>query len=291
MTTHLAETRVRENVLVWTLGGDEIHTSYGTNAIAVIGSDSVLVVDPLIAPAYGRLVAAALRRHTDIPVRYVVLTHHHTDHTLGATVFDDTGAVLIAHRECRERMEDEHPGLIAARQQQPELAELFADARPVLPAITFDEGLVLHVGDVEVEVWHPGWGHTPGDAFLFLPEGRVAICGDLVFAGYHYNYEDAALPGVREGLRALHSLDADVFIPGHGAPAGPEILQEQAMYHETVEAVVRDGLEAGKDDAVIAADITARFPEYRLGLVTPTAVSRIREHLARGTRAGAHTQR
>lgn len=276
------EIRIRENVFVWTLGGDTIDTSYGTNAVGIIGSDAVSLVDPLIAPAHARLVAAALREHTELPVRYVILTHHHTDHTLGASVFEDGGAILIAHRECRARMADEHPGLIASRQQQPDLASLFADARPVLPSVTFDEGLILHVGGVEVEIWHPGWGHTPGDAFLFLPEERVAICGDLVFAGYHYNYEDASVTGARAGLRALRALDADLFIPGHGTPGGPELLQSQAEYHDAVERIVKSAMDAGQDDAAAAEAIRERFPDFHLRIVTPTAAARMREYLARG---------
>lgn len=287
MAKELIETRVRDNLLVWTLGGETMQTAYGTNAIGVLGEGAVLIVDPLITPVYGRLLAAAARRHTADPVQFVLFTHHHTDHTLGAAAFEDAGAVLIAHRACRERMAEEHPRIIASRKAQPEVAELFVDARPVLPAVTFDEALVLHVGGVEVEVWHPGWCHTPGDAFLYLPAERVAICGDLVFAGYHYNYEDASLPGVREGLRALHSLDADVFVPGHGAPAGAEILQAQAIYHETVEAIVRNGVASGQDDDAIAASIRERFPDYRLGIVTQYAAARIRAHLAKHTPAGS----
>lgn len=279
MKPELIETRVHDRIVVWTAGGETIQTSYGTNAIAVIGDGAALLVDPLVAPAHGRALQAALRAHTDAPVRYVLFTHHHTDHTLGAAVFEDAGAALISHRACRERMAEEHPGLIAARREQADLAELFADARPVLPSITFDEALVLHVGGLEVEVWHPGWGHTPGDAFLFVPDARVAICGDLIFAGYHYNYEDvSSLAGVREGLRALGALDADVFIPGHGAPGGPELLDAQAAYHDAVEAILAEtaagpGQEAetAGDEAAVADALRRRFPDYRLGIVTPAA--------------------
>lgn len=281
MAAELIETRVRDNVFVWTLGGETMQTAYGTNAVGILAPEAALVVDPLIAPAYGRLILGAVRRHTQAPVRFVLITHHHTDHTLGAAALEDAGAVLIAHRACRDRMEEEHAEIIASRKAKPDVAELFADARPVPPAVTFDEGLVLHVGDVEVEIWHPGWGHTPGDAFLYLPAERVAVCGDLVFAGYHYNYEDASLSGVREGLRALHSLDADFFIPGHGAPGGPEILQSQAVYHETVEAIVKHGVAAGQDDGAIAASVRERFPEHRLGIVTQSAAIRFRDQLAK----------
>jgi cyclase len=270
----LQETRIRDNVVVWTLGGDSIRTAFGANAVAVIGDDAVLVVDPLIAPAFGHRLAQKLRALTEAPVRYVVFTHHHTDHSWGAAPFEDDGAVLIGHRECRERMLAEHDAVLERRRAQDDIADLFADARLVLPAITFDEGLGLHVGGIEVEVWHPGAAHTPGDAFLFLPDERVTVCGDLVFAGYHYNYEDASSDGARAGLRALQSLDADVFIPGHGAPGGPELLGAQAAYHDAVRDIVAAGAE--KTDDALIEDLRARFPDHRLGLVLPTTVARLR---------------
>jgi cyclase len=273
----LTETQVREHVFVWTLGGDSIHTSYGTNCIALIGADGVLLVDPLIAPAHARLVETALREKTSAPVRLVALTHHHTDHTLGASWFARQGAAVIAHRACRERMAEVHPALIESRRRAAETQELFADAEPVLPAVTFDEGLTLHVGASEVEVWHPGWGHTPGDAFLFLPEERLAICGDLLFSGYHYNYEDARIPGVREGLRALRALDADTFIPGHGSASGAAALEEQAAYHDAVEAIVREGVASGLDDEAMIAEVRARYPARLLAFVIPFALSRFKE--------------
>ncbi|HEX8043589.1 MBL fold metallo-hydrolase [Candidatus Deferrimicrobium sp.] len=77
MTFTLHETRLRENVWVWTPGGDRIETSYGANCTAVVGRDSALVVDPLIAPSFARLVAGALSEKTSLPVEHVVVTHHH----------------------------------------------------------------------------------------------------------------------------------------------------------------------------------------------------------------------
>jgi cyclase len=274
-TPHLSETVVRPHVLVWTLGGESMHTSYGANCVGVIGRGAVLIIDPLIAPAHARLIQEALARETDAPVRLVAFTHHHTDHSLGGSVFAGEGAEVVAHRACRERMAEEHPGLIASRQEVEATRALFADAVPALPTITFDEGLSLHVGGVEVEVWHSGWGHTPGDAFLYLPEERVAVCGDLVSAGYHFNYEDADLAGAREGLRALAALDADTFIPGHGPPAGVEILDAQAAYHDAVEALVGTAGAGALTDEAIGEAVRVRFPDHHLSIVTPT-VARLR---------------
>ncbi|MGQ0550226.1 MAG: MBL fold metallo-hydrolase [Armatimonadota bacterium] len=276
----LIETEVRPNVVVWTLGGEVMQTAYGTNCSAIIGGDGVILVDPLIAPAHARLVEQAVRSRTTAPVRFVVLTHHHTDHALGSSWFARQGVAVIAHRACAERMAAEHPGLIASRRAQPELRELFADAEPTRPSVTFDEGLTLHVDGLEVEVWHPGWAHTPGDAFLYVPAERVAICGDLLFNGYHYNYEDASASGVRKGLEALRALDAEVFVPGHGPVSGPEALDRQAEYHDAVEAIVR-GADTSEQDNAVADAIRAGFPDHRLGIILPTAVRLFRESGAR----------
>lgn len=270
----LSETVVRPGVVVWTLGGESMDTSYGTNCTAILDPDGVILVDPLIAPACARMIEAALRGRTAAPVRAVVLTHHHTDHALGSSYFADQGIPVLAHRACRERMAAEHPGLIASRRENPRTRELFADAESRLPTVTFDEGVTLYIGRLEAEIWHPGWAHTPGDAFVFVPSERVAICGDLLWNGYHYNYEDASLPGIRRGLDALRALDADVFIPGHGAPADAATIDENAAYHDTVESIVRDA--GDRDAAAVAADLRARFPGHRLDIVVPTAVARVR---------------
>jgi len=272
----LQESRPHERVLVWTLGGEELATSYGTNAVALLGDDGVVLVDPLVAPAHARLVERALRRHTDTPVRLVVLTHHHTDHALGASWFAARGIPVLAHAACAERIAAEHPGLIAARRAVPALAGLFDDAEPVRPTVTFSTGVTLHLDGLEVEVWHPGWGHTPGDAFLYLPGQGVALTGDLVFHRYHFNYEDASPDGVRRGLEALRALDAEIFVPGHGPPGGPELLTLQAHYHETVEAVVREAFARGEEEAAIVTTLRQTFPDHALALVLPTAVAWVR---------------
>jgi len=100
----LHETELRDNVWVWTLGGDRIESSYGANCTAVVGREAVLLVDPLIAPAHARLVESALRAKTPLPVRFVVLTHHHTDHALGSSWCAGRGTTVVARRACLEAM-------------------------------------------------------------------------------------------------------------------------------------------------------------------------------------------
>lgn len=283
--SQLREIQVQDSVWVFGFEGDGPAAAYGANCVAVVADAGVVLVDASLSPAHARRVEAALRERTDRPVRLVILTHHHADHTWGAVHFVRQGALVVSHRACRERMATEHPGQLAARRAQPELAELLEEVVLVLPTLTFDQGIGVHLG-VEVEVWHPGHAHTPGDAFVYLPDWGVAVCGDLVFNGYHFNYQDADLAGARRGLEALRSLDAEVFVPGHGLPGGPELLAAQAAYHDAVEEAIRQGLATGKGEAEVAADLRNRFPGYGLSSVLPVTYARVREWLVGPARGG-----
>ena len=258
----LHETRIRENVVVFTFGGDQIETSYGANCTAVAGHESVLLVDPLIAPACARQVEQALAKWTALPVRHVVLTHHHTDHALGAGYFASRGAAVIAHRACAARIAAEHAGLVAERRKQPEIAALFSDAEASMPSRIFEDGLTLDLGGTQARVIHTGHGHTPGDAIVHLPQESVVVCGDLASAGYHVNYEDAEVEHLDRGLAALCALGAGTYVPGHGSPGGFEILDAQARYHAAARAA------AGSADA--ADRLRAAFPDHLLSIVLPS---------------------
>jgi glyoxylase-like metal-dependent hydrolase (beta-lactamase superfamily II) len=253
---NLRRTRIGKNVLVWTLGGDSIPTSYGANCTAVIGRESVLVVDPFIAPALARLVEAEVAKATSLPVSHVVLTHHHTDHALGAGWFARQGAVVAAHAACRAAMEAEHPGLIAARRQVPALAELFRDAEPYAPSLVVgDDGVEIDLGGSQARIFHPGPGHTGGDLVVSFAKESLTICGDLVSVGYHVNYEDAVVENLEPGLRALADLATETYVPGHGAPGGAEILDAQRRYHAAIA------------EAASVEEVRRRFPGYRLAEV------------------------
>lgn len=263
----LRELVLSDRVRLFTLGGDELATSYGANCVAVRGERGTLLVDPLVAPAHARQVEEALGRSGFPPVEEVVLTHHHTDHALGAGLFGRRGTRVAAHRLCALSMAAEHPALVAARRSDPRLADLFADAWPHRPGVLFEARHRLDLGGLPVEVRHLGHGHTPGDAVVVVPAEGLAVCGDLVLRGYHANYEDADRRGVREALRDL-ALAAERFVPGHGEPGGPELLAAQAAYHEEVERLSR----AARTPAEAEEALRERFPGHLLEAALPVTV-------------------
>jgi len=254
---------------VLTLGGDRMTTSWGANCVALATPAGTLLVDPLIAPAHARLVEEALRRRGFPEVRAVVLTHHHTDHALGAGWFAARGAAVVAQARCAEAMGAQHPAILEARHRVPELASLFAGAVPFEPSIRFEHRHLVTLGDVTVEVRHLGPGHTPGDAVVLFPAEGVAACGDLVFAGYHFNYEEADTGALPRRLEDLAALPASRFVPGHGPTGGPELLREQARYHAAVERAVR----SASDPAAARAAVEASFPGHALPEAIATAVT------------------
>jgi cyclase len=264
----LFETRLAEDLFVWTLGGEGIGTSYGANCTAVIGKTAVFLVDPFIAPVFARLVEQKLREKTSVPLRHVLITHHHTDHALGAGWFASRGVEVLAHPACGQAMAAEHPNLIASRRRQPDLADLFGDAEPYLPSRTFDEELRLDLGGTEVRVLHPGHNHTRGDMIAHLPEESIVVCGDLVFAGYHVNYEDASAANLDRGLETLRALGARTLVPGHGPPGGTELLDQQSRYH----SAIRDAARSEPDSARAISRIRTLFPGYLLEEVLPSAL-------------------
>ncbi len=269
----LRETIVGDRVVVWSTGGEDLRSGWGANAVAVLGAGETLLVDPLVAPAYARDLTWLLAGRRAGHVSTVVATHHHSDHSVGASVFAARGAEVVAHAVAAERMAAEQPALLAERKANPEVRWLFADAVSAAPTRTITGPLEFSVGGVRAVVRPCGPAHTPGDLRVDLPDLGVVVTGDLVFHGYHPNLEHADLDGWR---RALDGLLAEppgtTFVPGHGAPGGHEIVEAQVAWFDAAAEAVRRARARGLGDGEAVECLRVRFPGYRLAAVLPTAV-------------------
>jgi len=148
----------------------------GSNAGFVIGDDGVLVVDSFFNQDAARALVAEIRRLTPKPIRYVVNTHYHADHTGGDQVLRDSGAVIIAHQNVRGWVRTNNINLFGDR-ITPELKSRI-EALP-LPDLTTDKDLVVWLGSRRVVV-QTVLGHTGGDLTIFVPDAKVLFCGDML---------------------------------------------------------------------------------------------------------------
>ncbi len=271
LVSPLRETVVNERVVLWSTGGEDLASGWGANAVAVLGEGETLLVDPLVSPVYARELKRLLAERGAGPVRWVVTTHHHTDHSVGASVFAADEAEVVAHALAAERMAAEQPALLAERKGSGPVSALFLDAVPAVPTRLVTVPLEILVGGLRAVVRPCGPAHTPGDLRVDLPGLGVVVTGDLVFHRCHPNLEHADLDGWKRGLEALLREPAGtLFVPGHGDPGERAIVEEQIAWFEAArEEVRRAGPGAGEDEVV--ARLRARFPEHRLAVVLSTA--------------------
>lgn len=198
--------------------GDTGQGSEGrSNSGFVVTRTGVVVIDALASPAQAKALLRTIRTITPLPVRWLVLTHHHPDHAFGAIVFKRLGAKVIAHPDRRtlasedgdDAMVSAWTGVLGLREMQ---GFAFADT-PDVP-ITHDTTLVLGGRRFEIEV--PGTAHTPGDLVIWLPDVRVLYAGDLLIEDGVAMVVDGSSGGLLAALDRLEALRPLSAMPGHG---------------------------------------------------------------------------
>jgi cyclase len=286
---------------------------YMSNSVVIVGEDGVTVVDSGAGPSEARVLLAAIRTVSDLPVRYLIDTHFHFDHAFGNEAF--AGALVIGHEATREmlgkdalqkrtaagfaaglpaqiekaradgekatdpRMRAESSQRVSALEAyQKELAAL----RVIPPALTFGDHFTLWLGTREIRLLHLGRGHTAGDLVVFLPQERIVCTGDL-FNGYIGYMGDAYVDEWPDALERLAALDFETVIPGHGAPfkGKDAIAPVQACLRDLwrqVDAMKREGVPV--EQAAARIDLRAhavRFPRFARVGFDPLAVQRMYE--------------
>ena len=161
----------------------------GSNAGFVIGDDGVLVIDSFFEPDAAKDLVAEIRRLTPKPIRYVVNTHYHADHTGGDSVLRDAGAIIIAHRNVRGWVRTYNINLFGDR-ITPELKARIEAL--LLPDLTTDKDLTVWLGSRKVVV-RTALGHTGGDLTIFVPDAKVLFCGDLLWRKVAPNLIDGSV--------------------------------------------------------------------------------------------------
>jgi glyoxylase-like metal-dependent hydrolase (beta-lactamase superfamily II) len=228
-------------------------TGRGGNIGVAVGEDGVILIDDQYAPLTAKI-RAAVSRLDDDPIRFVLNTHWHGDHTGGNEALGRVGSVIVAHDNVRRRMSVE---------QFMEQFDRRVPPAPVgaLPIVTFSETVTFHIDDETVHVFHVPHAHTDGDSIVHFVDANVIHMGDVMFNGM-YPFIDMSSGGNVEGIiaaaeRVLPLCDGKTaIIPGHGPLADREALE---TYHHVLKSV-RDRVAAMVDEGKSLEQIQAAKP-------------------------------
>ncbi len=216
----------------------------GGNIAASVGEDGIVIVDDQFAPLADKIQAALKElKITDKPVRFVINTHYHGDHTGGNVPFNKAGSTLIAQDNVRKRLET---GGTAGNG-----GSIKMDVKPAektaLPIITFEHDVTVHLNGEDIRALHFPSGHTDGDSIIFFPKNNVVHMGDD-FVRYGFPFIDVASGGSVQGMidameKTTAQLPADVkVIPGHGALSNLDDVRAFTKMLKETSAVVQKAL-------------------------------------------------
>ena len=239
----------------------------GSNAGFVIGDDAVLVVDALFTPDAARALVGEIRRLTPKPIRYVVNTHYHADHTGGDQVLRDAGAVIIANKNVRGWMRTNNLNLFGDR-ITPELKARI-EALP-LPDLVTDKNLTIWLGGRKVEL-RTVLGHTGGDLVISVPDAHVLFTGDLLWRKVAPNLIDGSVKewaATAADFAAMPNAARTIYVPGHGDVADVRDVQDFQAYLFGLRRLVTEARLAGlKGDALaraVAPRLKALHPDWAI---------------------------
>jgi cyclase len=245
------------------------------NIAVSVGSDGLFLVDSMYAPMHQKIMDA-LSKISPQPIRYLVNTHLHGDHTAGNEAMAKLGAVIISHENMRKRM---------AEQQNN------APSAGALPVMTYTDSMTLHFNGEEIYIYHPQPAHTDGDSIIYFRHANVMHVGDVPSSLRYPNIgvnEGGSVDGMIAAARQVMKIaNADTkIIPGHLGPVvGFKEIQQQLEMFAAVRDRVSSAIRAGKTmEQVVASKPTADFDQGRMGgAITPDRfVSLVYADLSRG---------
>ena len=239
-----------------------------TNAGIIVGDDSVLVIDSLRVPSFARDLIKDVKDITDKPIKFVIDTHSHWDHSWGNEEFPD--ATIIGHKNCYAEMVD-----VEWNEQWREKVTSSNDpwseegniVNITPPNMTFETSMQLYFGGRELDLKYFGRAHTSGDIYIHLPNEKIVFTGDVAQDGGVPYLGDCYPVDWPETDNKLAALPIERFMSGHG-PIGDHQALEGArdFIHNLVDSVksaIADGQNAAQASESVINQLTPQYGNWR----------------------------
>jgi cyclase len=230
---------------VWFREGSTMDGTGVSNNVIIEMKDHLIVVDANY-PMGAQMVLDLAKTLSPKPIRLVINTHHHPDHSYGNRLFTQQGATTIAYVGAYEEMARYEPRTwqqVSRARKDTGALNLPAPEPPMLLYTT--SPYVITDGARRVELHHFAFGHTRGDTFVYLPNEKILCTGDAVVNGPYSDPKNAYIGNWSNEIRAAQKLDVEHVLPGHGDPGGKDLLEGQIRFfdalYKAVEAEIRNG--------------------------------------------------
>jgi cyclase len=236
----------------------------GGNVTVAIGKDAIIMVDGQFAPMHDKL-KAAIEAKSKLPIKYLVNTHYHGDHTGGNEGFTRAGVTVVAHPFVGKILSEGFTNGLTGAKTPPRPAE-------ALPKLTYTgESMALHVQGRHARLRHPARAHTGGDTYVFFGDANVLATGDTVTMGRYPNIDFANGGNIRGMIKASDAYlrltnDKTKIVPGHG----PLMTRDQLKEYRAMLVTARDRMaklikEGKTEQEVLAlkpfADLDAKWSQ------------------------------
>jgi cyclase len=241
------------------------------NIGASVGEDGIVIVDDQYAPLADKI-QAALKGITDKPVRFIINTHYHGDHTGGNAYFQKQ-APIIAHANVRKRLQTGGGAGNGASVHM----DVKAAPKEALPIITFDHDVTIHLNGEDIHALYFPAGHTDGDSIIFFPRSNVVHMGDD-FVTYGFPFIDVESGGSINGMidgveKVMAQVPPDVkIIPGHGPISSLDDVRAYLAMLKGARDAVANALKQGKTlDQMKQAKLLDPWKKYSGDFITEDA--------------------
>jgi glyoxylase-like metal-dependent hydrolase (beta-lactamase superfamily II) len=251
---------------------------FDLNAGAIILHNFILVIDTLVYPRQAKEFRTKLEKKYNLPVKYLFITHSHSDHYFGVASFKDVEIFgsnnLIEVIKKRKEEDWNKKAFDEWKKSEPELIDIIDEIEIIIPKWGFESPWVLNDNGLQVEFYLSG-GHTRDSAYAYFPHERILFTGDLIASGFWPFISDPteSFEGWIKSFEHMITLNIKTIIPGHGWLVGKEYIHEQLSFMKDLKKEVLKTISEGKGFEEII------IPDYPFEPAEDWQIPRALEHL------------
>jgi glyoxylase-like metal-dependent hydrolase (beta-lactamase superfamily II) len=234
--------------------------SFGANAGIIIGKDGIVVIDTLVSSKEAKRFIKDIRAISKKPIKYVVNTHYHLDHTFGNADFKGLGTVIISHINDSNNLKAHGETALKNAKNYGLSEEDMKGTRIAYPALAFTDRMEIDLGDQKIELIYIKPSHTDGSILVYLPDKKILFAGDILFTGYHPFIGDGNIDEWIKTLDYIMTMDVEIIIPGHGSLSNKKDIEDMKNYLIAFDKKAKELATKSNDAEHIASEIKKFLP-------------------------------